>query len=94
MSLVKKPEMTEKKVAANRPSRKLAHGPVTDERRECIRAALLRRGFDLPAEEMAMRALGEDPAQFQELLDEVWNAGFQSSGNPAAHQPAVEDQTL
>jgi hypothetical protein len=72
MSLVKKPEMTEKKLAAIRRNQKLSHGPVTDEGRERIRAALLHHGFDASAEEVAMRALGEDPAQFQELLAGLW----------------------
>jgi len=34
MSLVKKPEMTEKKLAANARNRKHAHGPATVEGRE------------------------------------------------------------
>ena len=72
MSLIKKPAMTEKKVAANRRNQNLCHGPGTDQRGECIRAALLRFGFDTPAEERAMRALGEDPAHFQELLEVLW----------------------
>jgi hypothetical protein len=72
MSLVKKPEMTEKKVAANTRNRKLAHGPATAEGRERIRAALLRHGFYAQAEEVAMRAVGEDPAHYQELLEELW----------------------
>ena len=72
MSLVKSPRMTEKKVAANQRNQKLAHDSVTDERRERIRAALLRFGFNAQAEEMAMRALGEDPAHFQELLEGLW----------------------
>ena len=72
MSLVKSPQMTEKKLAANRRNQKLSHGPVTDERRERIRAALLRFGFNAQAEEIAMRALGEEPAHFQELLEGLW----------------------
>jgi hypothetical protein len=72
MSLVKKPEMTEKKVAANRQNQKLCNGPVADERRERIRAALRRFGYNVQPEEMAMRALGEDPADFQELLEALW----------------------
>jgi hypothetical protein len=39
---------------------------------ERIRAAVLRYGFDVQAEEIAMRALGEDPAHFQELLEGLW----------------------
>jgi len=69
MSLVKSPRMTEKKVAATRRNQKRSH---TARRRERIRAALLRHGYDVQAEEVAMRALGEDPAQFQELLEVLW----------------------
>ena len=72
MSLVKKPAMTEKKLAANRENQKLCNAPVTDERRERIRAALRRFGYNVQAEEIAMRALGEDPADFQELLEALW----------------------
>jgi hypothetical protein len=72
MSLIKKHEMTEKQLAANRENQKLCHAPVTDERRERIRAALLCFGFNAQAEEMAMRALGEDPAYFQKLLERLW----------------------
>ncbi|MGD1155033.1 MAG: hypothetical protein ABSA41_04325 [Terriglobia bacterium] len=72
MSLVKSPRMTEKKLAANRRNRKLAHGPATAKGRERIRAAHLRHGFYAQAEEVALRALGEDPAQFQELLGRLW----------------------
>ncbi len=72
MSLVKKHEMTEKKLAANRRNQNLCNGPVTDERRERICAALLTFGFDTQAEAMAMRALGEDPVHFQKLLEGLW----------------------
>jgi hypothetical protein len=72
MSLIKKPAMTEKKVAANARNRKLAHGPATDEGRERIRAAHLRHGFYAQAEEAALRALGEDPDQYQQLLEDLW----------------------
>jgi hypothetical protein len=43
-------------------------------RREKIRAAYLRHGFSWEAEEVALRAFGEDPAQFQELLESLWEA--------------------
>ncbi len=72
MPLVKKPEMTQKKLAANRRNQNLCNGPVVDERRERVRTALQRFGFDAPAEEVAMRALGEDAAHFQELLEGLW----------------------
>jgi hypothetical protein len=64
--------MTAKKVAANRRNQKLCHGPATAEGRERIRAVHLRHGFYAPAEEVALRALGEEPAQFQELLEGLW----------------------
>jgi len=72
MSLVKKPAKTEKQLAANRRNQKLCNAPVTDERRERIRAALRRFGYNVQAEDLAMRALGEDPADFQELLETLW----------------------
>ncbi len=72
MSLIKKHEVTEKQLAANRENQKLCNAPVTDERRERIRAALRRFGFNAQAEEVAMRALGEDPAHFQKLLERLW----------------------
>jgi len=71
-SLVKKHRLTAKHLAANQRNQKLSHSPVVDERRERIRAALLRHGFDMLAEEVAMRALGENPAHFQELLEALW----------------------
>jgi hypothetical protein len=64
--------MTEKKMAANRRNQKFSNGPATDEGRERIRAAHLRHGFYAKAEDIAMRALGEDPAHFQELLEGLW----------------------
>jgi len=72
MSLVKKSKMTEKQVAANRRNQKLCNPPETDERRERVRAALRRFGYNVQAEEIAMRALGENPADFQELLEALW----------------------
>jgi len=45
MSLIKKHEVTEKQLAANRRNQRLSHGPVTAEGRERIRAAHLRHGF-------------------------------------------------
>ncbi len=49
MSLVKKREMTEKKVAANRRNENLCDGPAVDERRERIRAAHRRFGYNVQA---------------------------------------------
>jgi hypothetical protein len=82
MSLVKKLQMTEKRLAANRRNQNLCHSPVMAERRERIRAALGRFGLDLQAEEAAVRALGEDPAQFQELLKVLWEEWNPVGGLP------------
>ena len=72
MSLRKKQTMTPEKISANRRNGRRSHGPSTPEGRERIRAALLRHGFDAQAEAAAMRALGENPAHFQELLEGLW----------------------
>jgi len=69
MSLVKKPRMTEKKRAAVRRMQKLSHGPATPEGRARIRDAHLRHGFYSKSDEVALRALGEDPDDFRELLE-------------------------
>ncbi len=72
MSLVKSPRMTEKKLAAIRRNQQLSDGPATDEGRERIRAAHLRHGLYANEEEVALRALGEEPAHFQQLLEGLW----------------------
>jgi len=72
VSLRKKQTMTQEKISANRRNGRHLHGPSTPEGQERIRAALLRHGFDVQAEEVAMRALGENPADFQELLEALW----------------------
>jgi hypothetical protein len=72
MSLRKKQTMTQKKIAANQRNGRGSHGPATPEGRERIRNAHLRHGFYAQAEEVAMRALGEDPAHYQELVEGLW----------------------
>jgi len=67
MSLVKKPNLTEKKLAANRRNRGQSHGPVTAEGKERIGAAQFRHGSYARAQEAALRDLGEDPAHLEEL---------------------------
>jgi len=69
---MKKRRMTEKRLASIRRNQELSHGPATVEGRERIRAAHLRHGFYAPAEEVAMRALGEDPVRYQELVEGLW----------------------
>lgn len=67
MSLVKKPTLTEKKIAANRRNGSLSRGAVTAEGKARIGAAQLRHGFYAQAQEVALRSLGEDPAHLEEL---------------------------
>ena len=69
MSLLKKKTMTEKRLAANRRNARLSKGPTTAAGRERIRNANLRHGFYSPAEAGGLRALGEDPAAFQALVE-------------------------
>jgi hypothetical protein len=69
MSLVKKPVVTEEKLAANRRNQALTQGPATAAARERVGAAHLRHGLYAKAQEPALRGLGEDPAEFEELLE-------------------------
>ena len=77
MSLVKKPEMTPKKLAANRANGRLSHGPATPEGLERMRGAKSIHGFYSRAEGEAVRAflrvLREDPDGFKAALKNVMN---------------------
>ena len=68
MSLVKKPRMTAKRLAAHRENGKHSRGPKTQAGRERVRAANLRHGFYSKLDDAALRALGEDPAEVEKLL--------------------------
>ena len=72
MSLIKRRALTAKQLAANRRNQKFCHGPTTAEGRERIRAAHLRHGFYTQHEEVALLALGEDPAHYQDLVEGLW----------------------
>ena len=72
MSLIKKPPISEKKLAAVRRNQKHTRGPAKAESRERIRAANLRHGFYAKAEDGALLAMGEDPANFHGLLEGLW----------------------
>jgi hypothetical protein len=80
MSLIKKLNLSEKQLTANRRNQKLSHGMLTAEGRERIRAAHLRHGFRANAEGVALQALGEDPEQFKNLLEGFWEE-FEPSGS-------------
>jgi hypothetical protein len=79
MALVKKPRMTEKKLSALRRNARLSNGPATAKGRARIRAAHLRHGYYSKSGEEALRSLGENPADFQELL-----RGLQDKGTAIA----------
>jgi hypothetical protein len=71
MSLVKKPALTQRRLAAIQSNGRLSHGPATHEGMERMRAANLRHGFYSQAQGEALRALGEDPAEFEHLLESL-----------------------
>ena len=71
MSLVKKPRLTAKKLAAMKRNQKLSHGPKTAEGVERIRAAHLRHGRYAQWEETALLDLGEDSADLEDLREKL-----------------------
>jgi hypothetical protein len=70
-SLVKSPVVTPEKLAANQANGKQSHGPATEAGIERIRAANTRHGFYSKAPGAEMRALGEDPEQYERLYDSL-----------------------
>jgi hypothetical protein len=71
MPLVKPPTITPEKLAANQANGKQSHGPATQEGIERIRAANTRHGFYSRALSAEMRALGEDPEQYESLYNSL-----------------------
>jgi len=71
MPLVKPPTLTPEKLAANQANGKQSHGPTTQEGIERIRAANTRHGFYSKGPAAEMRALGEDPEQYEQLYDSL-----------------------
>jgi hypothetical protein len=65
MSLVRKRALNPQRLAAIQSNGRLSRGPATPEGVERIRAANLRHGFYSQAQGEALRALGEDPAEFE-----------------------------
>jgi len=75
MSLIKKPEMTPQRLAANQANGPRSHGATTPEGLERIREANLRHGFYSKAPDEALEKLGEDPEELKRLvasLNERW----------------------
>ena len=69
MSLVKKPEMTEKNRAAHGRNGRQSRGAATPEGKERSRAANLRHGIYSQMSDEALPALGEDPAELAVLIE-------------------------
>ena len=80
MSLTKKPEMTPEKIAANQANGRLSQGPATPEGLERMRDAKTVHGFYSQAEGEALRALGEDPDGFKDMLKDVIDEWQPSTG--------------
>ena len=68
MELVKKPVMTEAKLAANRRNGRQSQGAVTEGGKARIGAAQFRHGRYSKGTEPTLCVLGEDPAELEELL--------------------------
>ena len=71
MSIKQKRTLTEKNVAAHRENAKKSRGPVTPKGRQMQRDASLRHGFYSKDRDQALRALGEDPADFDTMVKAV-----------------------
>jgi hypothetical protein len=71
MSLRKKPTLTAKRIAASRANGRRSRGPATAEGRERIRDANTRHGFYSQEEGAALRALGEDPEEYDAMVKAV-----------------------
>jgi hypothetical protein len=75
VSLIKKPLITDEKLAANQANGRQSRGPATEEGIERIRAANTRHGYYSQAPGAQMHVLGEDPEEFERLFEsllEVW----------------------
>lgn len=73
MSLTPRRRLTAKKLAANRANGPHSRGPMTPEGKARRAAANLRHGCYSKAAEVALTALGEDPAEFKRRLDSLIN---------------------
>ena len=70
MSLVKSPELTAAKLAANQANGRQTHGPSAEGIGR-IRAANTRHGFYAQTPAADMRLLGEDPDEFERLVESL-----------------------
>jgi hypothetical protein len=84
MPLVNNPILTPKKLAANRANAQLSHGPITLEGLIRMRDSKIKHGAYAQDREEALRVLGEDPKDFDALLESL----------KASWQPANGLETL
>src|SRR5215472_653858 len=70
-SLVKSPSMTPEKLAANQANGRRSRGPATPEGLERAADSQIRHGFYSKRGGEALRALGEDPEELNQLLDSL-----------------------
>src|SRR5208337_3305024 len=73
MSLTPKRRTTEKKLAANRANGRKSRGAVTPAGKARAAKANLRHGFYAQAQNGAIAALGEDPAEYAGLMKSLEN---------------------
>ena len=71
MPLVNRPTLTPKKLAANRANAQLSRGPITLEGLIRMRDSKTKHGAYAQNREEALRALGEDPKDFEALLESL-----------------------
>jgi hypothetical protein len=72
MSLRRKTTITTRKISANRANARLSKGPATAAGLEQLRAANTRHGLYSQAEAVALTCLGEDPAEFESLRQNLY----------------------
>jgi hypothetical protein len=71
MSLIQKPEMTERNLAAHRLNGRKSRGPATRAGKTRSAASNLHHGFYSQARDEALLALGEDPHDYARLLNSL-----------------------
>ncbi len=71
MPLVNSPTLTPKKLAANRANAQLSRGPITLDGLIRVRDSNIKHGAYAQDREEALRVLGEEPDDFEQLLESL-----------------------